>query len=129
MIVADSSAWIAYLRDPTGEMASVLENAVTQERVLMLDIVLLEVLQGAVSEAHAVRLAENLNLLPIESALDPSLARMAARNYRTLRAAGFTIRKTVDLIIGTYCIEHRHTLLHADRDFAPMVQHLGLTII
>jgi predicted nucleic acid-binding protein len=37
-----------------------------------------------------------------------------------------TIRKTIDLIIGTFCIERGHTLLHDDRDFEPMIRHLGL---
>jgi hypothetical protein len=52
-----------------------------------------------------------------------------ARNYRALRAAGVTVRKTPDLIIGTYCIEHGHTLLHADRDFEPMREHLGHEVV
>jgi predicted nucleic acid-binding protein len=58
--------------------------------------------------------------------LDADLAPRAARNYRRLRDLGFTIRKTIDIIIGTFCIEHRHTLLHEDRDFDPMQAHLGL---
>ena len=52
-----------------------------------------------------------------------------ARNYRALRAAGCTVRKTPDLIIGTYCIEHGHTLLHADRNFEPMREYLGLQVV
>ena len=54
------------------------------------------------------------------------IAAQAARNYRTLRAKGITIRKTPDLIIGTYCIKHHHILLYDDRDFDPMREHLGL---
>jgi len=49
-------------------------------------------------------------------------------NYRHLRGLGITIRKLPDLIIGTYCIEHGHTLLHDDRDFEPMREHLGLMV-
>jgi predicted nucleic acid-binding protein len=52
--------------------------------------------------------------------LDADLARRGARNYRKLREFGITIRRTADIIIGTFCIEHRHALLHHDRDFAPM---------
>jgi predicted nucleic acid-binding protein len=52
--------------------------------------------------------------------LSPDLAPRAARNYRRLRELGITIRKTADIIIGTFCIEHHHSLLHDDRDFAPM---------
>ena len=60
--------------------------------------------------------------------LDGDLAPRAARNYRKLRALGVTVRKTSDIIIGTFCIEHRHFLLHDDRDFAPMAEHLGLMV-
>ena len=61
--------------------------------------------------------------------LGERIALQAARNYRALRTKDITIGKTVDLIIGTYCIEHRHTLLHADRDFEPMRIHLGLQVL
>ncbi|MGA7807081.1 MAG: hypothetical protein WCB02_20990 [Bradyrhizobium sp.] len=61
--------------------------------------------------------------------LDANLAARAARNYRRLRELGVTIHKTTDMIIGTFCIEHRHALLHDDRDFAPMEEHLGLKVV
>jgi predicted nucleic acid-binding protein len=61
--------------------------------------------------------------------LNPELAIAAAKSYRLLRSEGITIRKTIDLIIGTFCIAHGHTLLHDDRDFGPMEAHLGLKII
>lgn len=57
---------------------------------------------------------------------DPELAVIAAANYRFLRARGITIRKTIDVIIGTFCIERGHHLLHSDRDFEPMERLLGL---
>lgn len=58
--------------------------------------------------------------------LDDRLAREAAGHYRLLRLKGSTIRKTVDLIIATFCLARDYTLLHDDRDFDPMVAHLGL---
>jgi predicted nucleic acid-binding protein len=60
------------------------------------------------------------------SLVDPELAVKAAANYRFLRRRGITIRKTIDLLIGTFCIERGHALLHSDRDFAPMERFLGL---
>ena len=77
---------------------------------------------------HAARIERALRSFEIVSLLGDDLASKAARNYRKLRGLGITIRKTAGLIIGTYCIEHGHTLLHADRDFAPMEKHLGLTV-
>ena len=61
--------------------------------------------------------------------LGEALAVQVARNYRALRAVGGAVRKTPDLIIGTYCIEHGHPLLHADRDLEPMREHLGLQVV
>ncbi len=65
----------------------------------------------------------------IASMLNPSLATMAACNYRALRNIGITVRKTADMIIGTFCLVEGYTLLHDDRDFLPMVQHLGLRVV
>lgn len=92
------------------------------------DVVLLEVLQGARTEADAARIERNLRQFPVLPMLGPSLAARAARNYRLLRARGVTMRKSADLIIGTFCIEHGHRLMHGDRDFDPMATHLGLRI-
>ena len=66
---------------------------------------------------------------PVVPMMDPALAIRAARNYRLLRGRGITIRKTVDLLTGTYCIENGHHLLHDDRDFDPMAAYLGLQIL
>jgi predicted nucleic acid-binding protein len=60
---------------------------------------------------------------------DPRLAVIAAANYRKLRGLGVTVRKTVDLVIGTFCLEYKHELLHADRDFGVMETHLGLRVV
>jgi len=89
---------------------------------------MLELLQGFRSDRDAARAQAALSALDIVSMLSPALAVKAASNYRQLRRDGVTIRKTVDLVIGTYCIEHDHELLHADRDFEPMTR-LGLRTI
>jgi len=61
--------------------------------------------------------------------LDLQLAIQAARNYRLLRGRGITIRKTIDMVIATFCLAGGHMLLHADRDFDPMETHLGLRVV
>ena len=126
MIAVDSSVWIAHFRDNLSRQVQALRSLFGQEPLLVGDIVLLEVLRGARDETHASRLAHNMRTFAVVSMLGDKLAVQVARNYRTLRAGGITIRKTPDLIIGTYCIEHGHSLLHDDRDFEPMHQHLGL---
>jgi predicted nucleic acid-binding protein len=127
MILVDSSVWIAHLRGQTTPATVKLEAAAEREPLLVGDLILLEVLQGARNEAQAARIERALRQYAIVPLLDDGLAARAARNYRRLRDLGVTIRKTADIIIGTFCIEHRHALLHDDRDFAPMEKHLGLT--
>jgi predicted nucleic acid-binding protein len=126
MILVDSSVWIAHLRGTTTPATMKLEAAVAREPLLVGDLILLEVLQGARDDAQAARIERALREYAIVSLLDDQLAAQAARNYRRLRNLGITIRKTADIIIGTFCIEHRHSLLHEDRDFEPMEKHLGL---
>ena len=128
MILVDSSVWIAQLRGLRSAATAKLEAAVGHEPVLVGDLILLEVLQGARDEAHAGEIERWLRRFEIVSLLDDRLAPRAARNYRTLRAIGITVRKTADLIIGTFCIENHCALLQDDRDFAPMEAHLGLVV-
>ena len=97
-----------------------------KEDILVGDLILLEILQGAVDEGHAGRLLQAMSVFTPAAMLDGDIAIKAAQNYRRLRSLGITIRKTVDLVIGTFCIEGGHRILHNDRDFLPMEQHLGL---
>lgn len=100
-----------------------------QEPLIVGDLVMAEVLQGARDEAHAARIERNLRQYVVKSMVSDEIAVKAARNYRTMRARGFTIRKTIDVLIGTFCIEGGHRLLHDDRDYDPMEHLLGLAIV
>jgi len=125
MILVDSSVWIAHLRGERTHATARLAAAAAREPLLIGDLILLEILQGARDEAHAARIERGLRQYTLVPLLDAALAPRAARNYRRLRELGITIRKTADIIIGTFCIDHNHELLHDDRDFAPMAEHLG----
>jgi predicted nucleic acid-binding protein len=129
VILVDSSVWIAHLRGRQTAATAKLGAAVAREPILIGDLILLELLQGAPDELHAARIERDLRRFAIVPLLDDALAPRAARNYRKLRNLGITIRKTADIIIGTWCIEHGHALLHDDHDFAPMELHLGLQVI
>ena len=128
MILVDSSVWIAHLRGHRTAATVKLEVAAGREPLLIGDLILLEVLQGARDESHAAHIEYGLRRYTLVPLLNADLAPRAARNYRKLRELGFTIRKAADIIIGTFCIEHHHALLHDDRDFAPMEEHLGLMV-
>lgn len=129
MILVDSSVWIAQLRGHRTSATAKLEMAAIREPLLVGDLILLEVLQGARDDVHAARIERGLRRYGVVSLLNAELAARAAWNYRRLRQIGVTIRKTADLIIGSYCIEHGHALLHDDRDFGPMEEHLGLRVV
>ncbi len=117
MILVESSDWVAYLRGQQTSATAKLEAAASREPLLIGDLILLEVLQGARDEAHAARIERELRRYALVPLLGADLAPRAARNDRKLRELGITIRKTADI-----------SLLHDDRDFAPMEEHLGLIV-
>ena len=126
MIVADSSVWIAFLRGIRTAEVEKFENAVSEGGVLLLDLVLCEVLQGAPSDREARRFKSLLFEFDIGLTLNSTIAVRGAENYRKLRTRGVTLSQTTDLLIGTFCVENGHTLLTADPDFDAMRDHLGL---
>jgi len=126
MIVVDSSVWIANLRDQDRQSVIKLRSISDMATILVGDVVLLEVLSGARDDRHAARLEAYMRRFPLASMLTPELAVRSAAYYRALRATGVTVRKTIDVVIATYCIVNDHMLLHDDRDFVPFAQHLGL---
>lgn len=129
MIVVDSSVWIQFFRKQVTPKTALLRDLAAQSQIIVGDLMLLEVLQGARDELHSARMERHLLQFIVAPMMSPALAIHAARNYRALRDAGITIRKSVDLIIGTYCIENGHTLLHADRGFDAMESVLGLAVV
>jgi len=130
VIVVDTSVWIDYLRGVASDRVERLRTLMRrQPEMLIGDLILCEVLQGCRSKAEATDVEAALREFAIVPLSTPDLAVRAAANYRFLRRHGVTIRTTIDMIIGTFCIEHGHTLLHSDRDFEPMERLLGLRTI
>ena len=126
MILVDSSVWIDQINQAATAQVRRLHDLLREGPLLIGDLILCEVLQGFRSEAQARLVQRSLSRFEIVTLCSPDLAVRAADNYRSLRRQGITIRKTIDLIIGTFCIERRHSLLHSDRDFEPMERLLGL---
>jgi predicted nucleic acid-binding protein len=129
VIVVDSSVWISHLRGTDSSAVRQLRSIDDPQDILIGDLVLLEVLQGVRTERHAALIEENLRQFAVRPMLSESLAVKAASNYRVLRQRGIAVRKTIDIIIGTFCMEEGHALLHEDRDFDPMAKYLGLRIV
>jgi len=126
VILVDSSVWIDYFNGTTTPQTEKLDGLLSSEPVAVGDLILTEVLQGFRSERdfnEAKRLLTSLDVVELGG---QNISIQAARNFRILRAQGVTIRKTIDTIIATHCIESSCTLLYSDRDFDPFVEHLGL---
>jgi predicted nucleic acid-binding protein len=127
VILVDSSVWIDYFRGATTPQAEKLDALLGTEPVAIGDLILAEVLQGFVSDRDFNQARKLLDSLDIIDLGGRDIAIQAARNFRLLRGLGVTVRKTIDTIIATRCIESRLSLLYSDRDFDPFVTHLGLS--
>ena len=126
MILVDSSVWIDYFRGMQTSETDRLDALLGSEPVATGDLVLAEVLQGFGSAQDFNQGKKLLTSLPIIDLVGGEIAIQAAKNFRTLRSRGITIRKTIDTLIATSCIEKGLTLLYSDKDFDPFVVHLGL---
>jgi predicted nucleic acid-binding protein len=126
VIVVDSSVWIDFLNGRKAPHVERLRAVLGNEEIVVGDLMLCEVLQGLASERAAGQVKALLRRFEIVPMAGDSIAVAAARNFRLLRKRGITVRKTLDLLIGTWCIENRRPLLHNDSDFRPMARYLGL---
>jgi len=126
VILVDSSVWIDYFRGVPTPEADRLDVLLGSEPVITGDLVLTEVLQGFGNDRDFNQAKKLLTSLVVVDLAGQDVAVQAAKNFRRLRALGITVRKTIDTVIATRCIESGFTLLYSDRDFDPFVQHLGL---
>ena len=129
MILVDSSVWIDYFNGRETPQTDWLDSALGNDPVIMGDLILTEVLQGFQSDKDFITARDILLDIPFMSMGGQELAIESAMNYRLLRRKGVTVRKAIDVMIGTFCIHNQLTLLHDDRDFDPLVKHLGLEVI
>jgi predicted nucleic acid-binding protein len=129
VIFVDSSVWIDYFRGEATTQSDILDRLLRTNELTVGDLVITEVLQGFKSEKDfntARKLMTSFETITIS---DPSLALKAATNYRVLRAKGITVRKTIDSLIATRCLEDGYKLLHDDSDFEGYEVHLGLKVV
>jgi predicted nucleic acid-binding protein len=129
MILVDSSVWIDYFNGTRTPQTDWLDSALGNTPIIMGDLILTEVLQGFQNQKE-FEIAKDLLLgMPFMAMVGREIALASAENYRSLRKRGVTVRKTIDILIGTFCIHYRLPLLHDDRDFEPMVKFLALETV
>ncbi|MGP0090794.1 MAG: PIN domain nuclease [Xanthobacteraceae bacterium] len=126
MIVVDSSVWIDFLNGRNALHVRQLDALLGTDEIIVGDLMLCEVLHGLDSERKAREVEALLRRFEIVPMAGDAIATTAARNFRSLRRRGIAVRKTIDLLIGTWCIEKRRPLLHNDSDFHWMARYLGL---
>ncbi len=129
MVIVDTTVWIDYLRDSTTAQTTWLEAELDRQRLGITDLTLCEVLQGIDTDRQFAEVQRELLRLEVFDTGGTDLATNAAQNYRTLRAKGRVVRRTIDCLIATFCIQNNHVLLHNDRDFEPFEQYLGLQVV
>jgi len=129
MVIIDTTVWIDYLRGISTPQVEWLDTEMTSQRLGITDLILCEVLQGIRDERKFIQTREDLLQYEVFSTGGIDLALAAAENYRALRAQGITVRKTIDCLIATFCLQNGHTLLQNDRDFEPFEAVLGLQVI
>ncbi|MES4787667.1 MAG: PIN domain nuclease [Nitrospiraceae bacterium] len=134
MVIVDTTVWVDYLRDvktPSTDWLELdwLELEMDRQRLELTDLILCEVLQGVRDARQFVLVRDQLLNFEIFSTSSADLAIQAAQNYRTLRAQGYTVRRTIDCLIATFCLVNDHALLHSDGDFDLFERGLGLRVV
>ncbi|NJL45180.1 MAG: PIN domain nuclease [Leptolyngbyaceae cyanobacterium SM2_3_12] len=126
MILVDSSVWVDYFNGQSTPEVDYLDQLLGSQPLAIGDIILTEVLQGFRQDSDYANAKQSLISLTIFNLVNTKLALKSAENFRYLRKRGLTVRKTIDVIIATFCIEERHVLLFSDKDFIPFINYLGL---
>lgn len=129
MTVVDSSVWIAYFNGAVTRETDLLDEILGAEPIVIGDLILAEVLQGFRSDREALAARTAFQALLFQPMVGQDVALASAHNYRILRSLGVTVRGTMDMLIATFCMENGYRLLHADRDFATIAEHLDLATL
>ena len=126
MILVDTSIWINYFNGKNSQETDLLDLALNDGTVAMGDLIFLELLQGFRDDKEFKRAKKSLSTLDQYELFGALMVHKCADNYRFLRKRGITIRKTIDLIIATFCIENKIPLLFSDKDYVPFIDLLKL---
>jgi predicted nucleic acid-binding protein len=129
MLLVDTTVWIDYFTGVETPQTDYLNSILETTPILVGDLILAEVLQGFRQDDDFEKARRALGKFLQASLVGSDLAIQSARNDRTLRQKGVTVRKTIDNLIATYCLENDHELLHNDSDFDGYEQYLGLRVV
>jgi predicted nucleic acid-binding protein len=129
MVIVDTSVLVDYVNATINPQTDWIDQKLGVESMGLTDLILCELLQGIRSDSDIPLVLRELSNFEIFDTGGEQLAITSALNYRSLRALGYTVRKTIDCVVATFCIREGHYLLHRDRDFDVFEQHPGLRVI
>jgi predicted nucleic acid-binding protein len=129
MVIVDTTVWIDYLRGTENPETRWLDQELQRQRLGLTDLILCEVLQGIREQSAFTQVRSDLLRFEVFQTGGTELAVAAAQNYRDLRRRGYTVHKTIDCLIATFCLQARHELLHRDHDFDCFEKVLGLRVM
>ncbi len=129
MVIVDTTVWMDYLRGTENPETRWLDRELQRQRLGLTDLILCEVLQGIREQSVLARVRADLLRFQVFQTGGSEMAFAAAQNYRDLRQRGYTVHKTIDCLIATFCLRARHELLHRDRDFDCFEKVLGLRVL
>ena len=128
MVIVDTSAWIEYFRNGEPSIVDTVDLCLDRELVAMGDLVYCEIMQGIKTKKEHKQVSKLFLSLSKFDMVGFDIATKSAQNYKLLRSRGLTVRKTIDVIIGTFCAENGFQLIHHDKDFEQMAPHINLEI-
>jgi len=128
IVLVDTSVWINFFKANETGSSLFLKNNLSNIIVATCPVIVQEVLQGILSDKEFKAVSSYFNTLTKFSDNPYELALDAARLYRDIRKAGFTIRKPNDCLIASYAIKHNVKLLHDDKDFYYIATNSNLMV-
>jgi predicted nucleic acid-binding protein len=108
MVIVDTTVWIDYLRGTENAETRWLDRELQRQRFGLTDLILCEVLQGIREQGVFTRVRTDLLRFQVFQTGGSELAVAAAQNYRDLRRRGYTVHKTIDCLIATFCLQVVH---------------------
>ena len=128
IVLVDTSVWINFFKGIETGSSLFLKNNLSKIIIATCPVIVQEVLQGVLYDKEFKRVNSYFNALTRFSDNRYELALDAARLYRDIRKAGFTIRKPNDCLIACYAIKNNVRLLHDDKDFYHIQMNSGLLV-
>jgi predicted nucleic acid-binding protein len=129
VILADTSAVVAFLRRTESAANVRLRELLGSDPPALTEPVVLEVLAGVRSQSdlrRTRRFLYSLEVVPVVSLDDNE---RAADLYRRCRARGVTVRGLLDCLIAAVAIRVDAEVLHEDHDFDRLAQHTELRTV